>query len=214
MTRSPLLRLIKYVRPYVGILLLGVLCTSVYASARMARTYLLKPLLDDVLPAAAVNEGGERPSLAWPGLTRVATHALPGVLDPGPDPLKLPRLPGLDLPREAKPAQPVPPSDLTPADRFWALADGTDHHLARPPGGAPAPDSWAVAPARRLPQGISTTFVDASYTQAVGGLPYTAERRMIAIQEAASRECRLNGGLPASHRGSRPVGGPCRLTLY
>ena len=121
MKRSPLLRLVRYVRPYVGILLLGVLCTSVYASARMARTYLLKPLLDDVLPAAAVNEGGERPSLAWPGIVRVATHALPGVLDPGPDKLKLPSLPGSEASSEAKPAPLATPDDLTPAERFWGL---------------------------------------------------------------------------------------------
>src|SRR5512134_1594714 len=123
MQRSPLLRLVQYARPYLGILLLGVLFTSVYSSARMARTYLLKPLLDDVLPAAATNTGGERPSLAWPGLARVVTHALPGVLAPDPSHWKLPELPG--LPGAAKPeptAAPAPaPSDLTAGDRFWGL---------------------------------------------------------------------------------------------
>jgi subfamily B ATP-binding cassette protein MsbA len=78
--RSPLLRLLGYVRPYVGLLLLGLVFTSVYSSARMGRTYLLKPLLDDVLPAASKVQAGERPDLAWPGLGRVAYGALPEAL--------------------------------------------------------------------------------------------------------------------------------------
>lgn len=84
--RSPLVRLLGYVRPYVGVLVLGLLFTSVYASARMGRTYLLKPLLDDVLPAAAKTENGDRPSLAWPGLSGVVRAALPEALRPTPAP--------------------------------------------------------------------------------------------------------------------------------
>jgi hypothetical protein len=52
MGRRSARRLLGYVRPYLGVLLLGLLFTSVYSGARMGRTYLLKPLLDDVLPAA------------------------------------------------------------------------------------------------------------------------------------------------------------------
>jgi len=122
MNRSPLLRLVAYVRPYVGILLLGLFCTTVYSGARMARTYLLKPLLDDVLPAAAARTGGERPSLAWPGLARVATHALPEVLSPSDASLSMPKLPGLPGAPASEPAPPpVVGDDLTPADRFWGL---------------------------------------------------------------------------------------------
>ena len=122
MNRSPLLRLVAYVRPYVGILLLGLFCTTVYSGARMARTYLLKPLLDDVLPAAAARTGGERPSLAWPGLVRVATHALPEVLSPSDASLSMPKLPGLPGAPASEPAPPpVVGDDLTPADRFWGL---------------------------------------------------------------------------------------------
>jgi subfamily B ATP-binding cassette protein MsbA len=122
MNRSPLLRLVAYVRPYVGILLLGLLCTTVYSGARMARTYLLKPLLDDVLPAATARAGGERPSLAWPGLARVATLALPQVLHPSAAQLSLPNLPGLPGVPESEAAPPAAVAgDLTPADRFWGL---------------------------------------------------------------------------------------------
>ena len=121
MKRSPLLRLIAYVRPYVGILLLGLLCTTVYSGARMSRTYLLKPLIDDVLPAAAAQAGGERPSLAWPGLARVATFALPHVLHPRRMKLSLPEIPGMPHAAAAEPPPPVVDADLTPADRFWGL---------------------------------------------------------------------------------------------
>lgn len=117
--RSPLLRLVAYVRPYVWILLLGLLFTSVYSAARMARTYLLKPLIDDVLPAATTRGDGAAPSLAWPGLVRVATVGLPGVIAPRALPKALP------LPRAEKPqptAAPAPAaSPLSVAERFWGL---------------------------------------------------------------------------------------------
>jgi subfamily B ATP-binding cassette protein MsbA len=125
MTRSPLLRLVAFVRPYVGIVLLGMLCSTVYSGARMGRTYLLKPLLDDVLPAAAARTGGVRPSLEWPGLARVVTHALPGVLDPNSASWKMPSLdsiPGVPGAAKDAPAPAAAPlGDLTPADRFWGL---------------------------------------------------------------------------------------------
>ena len=80
--RSPLARLLAFMRPYVGVLLLGLLFTGVYSSARMARTYLLKPLLDDVLPAAAHITGEAAPDLGWPGFARVARAALPERIRP------------------------------------------------------------------------------------------------------------------------------------
>jgi len=98
MNRSPLLRLVGYVRPYLAILLLGFVFSGVYAGARMTRTYLVKPLVDDVLPAA--KRGGKPVSLAWPGLDRVVRQALPGRAAAEPP--------------DASPAQAV-------AERFWGI---------------------------------------------------------------------------------------------
>lgn len=82
--RSPLRRLLGYVRPYVGILLLGLVFSAAYSGARMGRTYLLKPLLDEVLPAAAELRAGEEPNLAWPGLAVASRNALPEAIRPAP----------------------------------------------------------------------------------------------------------------------------------
>ena len=102
---SPLKRLVGYARPYLGVLLVSLLCSGLYSSGRMARIYLAKPLLDDVLPAASL--GGEPASLAWPGLERLATRALPALLDPE---------------AATRPATAAPEADaLTIADRFWGL---------------------------------------------------------------------------------------------
>jgi subfamily B ATP-binding cassette protein MsbA len=114
--RTGLLRLVGYVRPYLWILVLGLVLTTVHSGTRMGRTYLLKPLLDDVLPAAtAEHPGDERPSLAWPGLARVA-KAVPEVLRPGPLPSALP------FPASGAPEPPrAEPAGLPAADRFWGL---------------------------------------------------------------------------------------------
>lgn len=117
--RSSLLRLVAYVRPYVWILVLGLVFTSVYATARMARTYLLKPLIDDVLPAATQRSDGVAPSLAWPGIVRVASVGLPGVIAPRSLPDVLP-LPGAPAHPDAAVAAPDT-SGLSVADRFWGL---------------------------------------------------------------------------------------------
>jgi len=42
-------RLLRYIRPYLGILVLAIACSLVYAGARNARNYLVKPLFDDVI---------------------------------------------------------------------------------------------------------------------------------------------------------------------
>ena len=42
-------RLLRYVRPYLGILAVAILCSLVYAGARNARNYLVKPLFDGVI---------------------------------------------------------------------------------------------------------------------------------------------------------------------
>lgn len=88
MTRSPLLRLVGYARPYALVLLAGVLCAGLYSSARMGRTWLIKPLIDDVLPAAGTAPAAAPPTLSWPGLEHLVTRALPGALrsDPVPAP--------------------------------------------------------------------------------------------------------------------------------
>lgn len=47
-------RLLRYVRPYLPILVASVVCAGVYAGARAGRVWLLQPLFDDViLPAQA-----------------------------------------------------------------------------------------------------------------------------------------------------------------
>jgi len=91
MDRSPLLRLVGYARPYALVLLAGVLCAGLYSGARMGRTWLIKPLIDDVLPAAR-STPAQPPALSWPGLEQLVTHALPGALRG----------------REARPAEPAP----------------------------------------------------------------------------------------------------------
>ena len=118
--RSPLLRLAAYVRPYVWILALGLVFTSVYATARMARTYLLKPLIDDVLPAATTRSDGVAPSLAWPGLVRVATVGMPGVVAPRAIQDSLP-LPGPGPRTEATVPAAPDGGGLSVAERFWGL---------------------------------------------------------------------------------------------
>jgi ABC-type multidrug transport system fused ATPase/permease subunit len=83
MNRSPLLRLVGYARPYALVLLAGVLCAGLYSGARMGRTWLIKPLIDDVLPAAG-RTAEAPPSLEWPGFERLLTRALPGALRGAP----------------------------------------------------------------------------------------------------------------------------------
>jgi subfamily B ATP-binding cassette protein MsbA len=42
-------RLLRYVRPYLGILVIAIACSAFYAGARNARNYLVKPLFDEVI---------------------------------------------------------------------------------------------------------------------------------------------------------------------
>jgi subfamily B ATP-binding cassette protein MsbA len=44
------LRLLRFVRPYVGVLLLGMACSAAYSGSLYLRAWLVKPLVDDVLP--------------------------------------------------------------------------------------------------------------------------------------------------------------------
>src|SRR5690606_25374108 len=81
----------------------GGLRAGAYAGARLARTWLIKPLIDDVLPAAGAAPAAEPPSLAWPGLERLLTRGLPGALrgappapaDPAAEPAAAPAAAGL-----------------------------------------------------------------------------------------------------------------------
>jgi subfamily B ATP-binding cassette protein MsbA len=43
-------RLLRYARPYAGVLVLGIACSGVYSGALYLRAWLVKPLVDDVLP--------------------------------------------------------------------------------------------------------------------------------------------------------------------
>ena len=59
-------RLLGYVRPYVGVLLVAFVCSGIYAGTRTARAYLIKPFWDLVVQPQI--EVGEQPSWAdWMG---------------------------------------------------------------------------------------------------------------------------------------------------
>jgi ABC-type multidrug transport system fused ATPase/permease subunit len=118
MHRSPLLRLIGYARPYAVVLLAAILCAGLYSGARMARTWLIKPLIDDVLPVAH-SESREVPSqLTWPGLERLVTRALPGALR-GDEPVAATEQ---NPPAErSRPADAEPAAGLSFSDRLYGL---------------------------------------------------------------------------------------------
>ena len=51
---ATLWRLVRYARPYIGILAIALLCAGAYAGARAGRAWLMQPLLDGVIvPASA-----------------------------------------------------------------------------------------------------------------------------------------------------------------
>ena len=76
-------RLLRFVRPYVGVLLLGIACSAAYSSARYVRAWLVKPLVDDVLPhvSSSASVGLRDLLTAVPGL---GTAALPPAASPAP----------------------------------------------------------------------------------------------------------------------------------
>jgi subfamily B ATP-binding cassette protein MsbA len=63
-------RLLRFVRPYVGVLLLGIACSAAYSGARYVRAWMVKPLVDDVLPhvSGSANLGFGDLLAAVPGL--------------------------------------------------------------------------------------------------------------------------------------------------
>lgn len=70
-------RLLRFVRPYVGVLLLGIACSAAYSGARYVRAWLVKPLVDDVLPHVSSSASvGFRDLLAVvPGLSGAKPEA-------------------------------------------------------------------------------------------------------------------------------------------
>jgi subfamily B ATP-binding cassette protein MsbA len=67
-------RLLRFARPYVGVLLAAMLCSGIYAAARNGRAWLVKPVFDHVLvPEEA---GGARGAFELP----IPLPALPGPL--------------------------------------------------------------------------------------------------------------------------------------
>jgi len=63
-------RLLGYARPYVAILAVGIACSGAYSGARYLRAWLVKPLVDDVLPQVSAS--------GVPGLRDVLA-SVPGV---------------------------------------------------------------------------------------------------------------------------------------
>ena len=75
-------RLLGYVRPYVGILVVAFICAGVYAGTRTARAYLIKPFWDLVVQPQI--EVGEQPSWRdWLGAIDLPDSADLGSLAPG-----------------------------------------------------------------------------------------------------------------------------------
>jgi subfamily B ATP-binding cassette protein MsbA len=70
-------RLLRFARPYVGVLLLGIACSAAYSGARYVRAWLVKPLVDDVLPhvSGSASVGLGDLLAAVPGLGSAAPEA-------------------------------------------------------------------------------------------------------------------------------------------
>ncbi len=62
--RSPMIRVILYVRPYVAFIVVLIALTLALSGSRYARAYLMKPILDNVLlPQKELVDKGQAPSL-------------------------------------------------------------------------------------------------------------------------------------------------------
>lgn len=75
------LRLVRYMRPYIGLVALTFALTVLYGGGRFGRAYLMKPILDDILLPSGVLQAEEAdasswlPSLPIPGLTGESPEA-------------------------------------------------------------------------------------------------------------------------------------------
>lgn len=81
------LRLVRYVRPYVALLVAAMVCAGAYAGARYVRAWLLQPLTDEViLPGLAGGEGtrGLLDGLDLPGIS--ASDSPAETAEPSVDP--------------------------------------------------------------------------------------------------------------------------------
>ena len=96
--RVTLRRMVRYAKPYIGIVVVAMLCALVFSGARYGRAYLMKPLLDDVmLPYQAVASS----SIDWlPGFSDSETIA--SSINTGTD---TPTKAGDETPTEAKRAE-------------------------------------------------------------------------------------------------------------
>jgi subfamily B ATP-binding cassette protein MsbA len=78
-------RLLGFVRPYLGVLLLGIACSGAYSGARYLRAWLVKPLVDDVLPhvSSSASMGFGDLLASVPGLGSPRPEAAAPAADPG-----------------------------------------------------------------------------------------------------------------------------------
>ena len=59
-SQHPLVRLLAYARPYVGLILLAVVLAVGFSAGRYGRAYLIKPVFDDVIgPSQALHQAGD-----------------------------------------------------------------------------------------------------------------------------------------------------------
>lgn len=65
--RSPFLRLLSYARPYLGYVLLALVFAGLFAGARSARFYLIKPLMDEVAVPVVASDALGSLDLPWTG---------------------------------------------------------------------------------------------------------------------------------------------------
>ena len=80
-------RLVRYLRPYLGVLMLAVACSAVYATTRTARAWLLEPVFDEIiLPHQKSGERFDWKDLSGGMLGRGAPAAEQAAPAPAPKP--------------------------------------------------------------------------------------------------------------------------------
>ena len=68
-------RLLRFARPYVGVIALALACSLAFSGARNLRNYLIKPLLNDVLVPAQGSAFSSSGSSLWPSFPGGAKKA-------------------------------------------------------------------------------------------------------------------------------------------
>lgn len=84
-TGGTFLRLLRYVRPYVALLVAAVLCSGAYAGARYVRAWLLQPLTDEVILPGLAGAEGSSGLLAGLDLPGKDSATAPSQADPEQD---------------------------------------------------------------------------------------------------------------------------------